>query len=114
MGNCAMVYSDDFSELTTERLCEAVQHMNATEVERCLEGGVPVNHPIDRYGHTILDKFALEHAAMLEQALHIKAQPKEATTHLLNMQEAAAQTLKTLVEYGATVSAQSGTLKRGV
>eukprot|EP00931_Biecheleriopsis_adriatica_P034538 TRINITY_DN19930_c0_g1_i1.p1 TRINITY_DN19930_c0_g1~~TRINITY_DN19930_c0_g1_i1.p1 ORF type:complete len:115 (+),score=25.68 TRINITY_DN19930_c0_g1_i1:101-445(+) len=114
MGNCNLIYSDDFSELTNERLLEAVEHMNSEEVSRCLDGGMPVNHPIDKHGHTILDKFAHDHHVMLESALHFRGSPQDATKHLQEMQESAAHTLKVLLSHGATVSAQSGALKKGV
>eukprot|EP00442_Polarella_glacialis_P008131 CAMPEP_0115087332 /NCGR_PEP_ID=MMETSP0227-20121206/23196_1 /TAXON_ID=89957 /ORGANISM="Polarella glacialis, Strain CCMP 1383" /LENGTH=109 /DNA_ID=CAMNT_0002477117 /DNA_START=90 /DNA_END=419 /DNA_ORIENTATION=- len=109
-----MVYTDEMSELTVERLVEAVEHMNSEEIERCLDGGIRVNDPIDKQGHTILDKFAVEHAQMLNHALTVRARPEEATQHFLEMQEAAAQVLKVLHQHGAQLSAQSGHFKRGL
>mmetsp|Transcript_1088 Transcript_1088/g.2207 ORF Transcript_1088/g.2207 Transcript_1088/m.2207 type:complete len:115 (+) Transcript_1088:66-410(+) len=114
MGNCNLVPSDEHNEIHDERLKEAVENMDAEEVSRCLDGGLPVNSPIDRHGHTILDKFAIEHHSMLVNAMNFKGKPQEATAHLMAMQEAAAQTLKVLMEHGAVLSAQSGAAKRGV
>ncbi|CAJ1365378.1 unnamed protein product [Effrenium voratum] len=105
MGNCGLAFGDDAGELTQEKLVEAVEHMDVDEVERCLEGGVNANKSIDERGHTILDKFAVEHAAMLREAVQSKESPAEATRHLLEMQEAAAQTLRVLLEHGAVLSA---------
>ncbi|CAE7253112.1 unnamed protein product [Symbiodinium natans] len=88
MGNCGLgSWADDEGELTQERLLEAVESMDVDEVERCLNGGVPVNKSIDAKGHTLLDKFAAEHAAMLRDALHYAGTPGEATKLLVEKQD---------------------------
>eukprot|EP00440_Ansanella_granifera_P034236 gb/GFBE01037142.1/.p1 GENE.gb/GFBE01037142.1/~~gb/GFBE01037142.1/.p1 ORF type:complete len:114 (+),score=14.86 gb/GFBE01037142.1/:1-342(+) len=99
---------------TTERLVEAVCRMQVNEVEEALACGVPVNAPVDRFGHTILDKFVVEHAALLNDALNVKGQPEDITRQFYEMEEAALQVMKVLVDHGAVLTGQSAALKRGL
>ncbi|CAK9008822.1 Uncharacterized protein SCF082_LOCUS10036 [Durusdinium trenchii] len=107
MGNCGLVWGDEDDEVTQEKLIEAVENMDADEVERLLEAGLKpyLNKSIDGSGHTLLDKFAAEHSTMLKEALHHKESAAASTRHLLEMQESAAQTLRVLLDHGAVLSA---------
>ncbi|CAK9112181.1 unnamed protein product [Durusdinium trenchii] len=101
-----MICEIDPAEIV-EKLIEAVENMDADEVERLLEAGLKpyLNKSIDGSGHTLLDKFAAEHSTMLKEALHHKESAAASTRHLLEMQESAAQTLRVLLDHGAVLSA---------
>mmetsp|Transcript_65970 Transcript_65970/g.116823 ORF Transcript_65970/g.116823 Transcript_65970/m.116823 type:complete len:115 (+) Transcript_65970:50-394(+) len=114
MGNCQMVSEEQHGDISHEALTDAVEEMEAEDVEKCLAGGMPVNGPIDNHGHTILDKHTMEHAQMIEVALQFKGSSKDATSHFYAMEEAAFQTLKILREHGAVLSAQTAVAKRGI
>lgn len=107
MGNACLHFDEDEEEVTQEKLVEAVENMDADEVERILESGLSeiINQSINERGQTILDKFAIEHAAMLKEALHHKDSAGHSTRHFVEMQESAAQTLRVLLEHGAVLSA---------
>mmetsp|Transcript_58859 Transcript_58859/g.166041 ORF Transcript_58859/g.166041 Transcript_58859/m.166041 type:complete len:119 (-) Transcript_58859:73-429(-) len=112
MGNACV--HEDRSPLTTERLERAVRRMDAAEVQRCLDGGVHVNRPVDKHGHTILDVFACEHMEMLKNSLSYRGRPEDATKLLCEGEESAIRVLKVLRAHGAKLSAQSGILRSGI
>mmetsp|Transcript_26388 Transcript_26388/g.49602 ORF Transcript_26388/g.49602 Transcript_26388/m.49602 type:complete len:118 (+) Transcript_26388:87-440(+) len=99
---------------SAESLAEAVRKMDVRGVEQSLAAGASVNNPINREGHTILDLFVAEHAAMIDKALEYQGQPGEVTQMFVQHEEAAFQVMRLLVAKGAVLSANSAVLKPGL
>merc|ERR1719242_2847970 len=112
MGN-ACIHEDNIP-ITTEHLEKAVRRMDPDEVQRCLDGGLGVNRPIDRHGHTILDVFASEHMEILKKSLNYRGRPEDATRLFCENEESAAKVLRILRAHGAVLSAQTGVLRPGI
>merc|ERR1719424_70735 len=89
---------------TIEMLHHAVCSMKPEHVRHMLHGGVNVNEPIDKEGHTILDAFAVERMSMLKQLINLKASPEEKTNIVYANQENAREIMHLLMEHGAMVS----------
>merc|ERR1719335_1809293 len=89
---------------TIEMLHHAVCAMKPDHVQHLIHGGVNVNEPIDREGHTVLDAFAVEHQSMLRKLINLKTSPEQKTQIFYANQENARQVLEILTKAGAKMS----------
>merc|ERR1712048_721351 len=90
--------------ITYDRLFHAIKTMDKAELERLLHGGLDVNEPLDKYGHTIMDLFAKEHAHMIRECMEFRARPQELTSNFYSSQESALEILELLGKEGALFS----------
>jgi len=116
MGNAECCFGDSgFVErpLTMERLEYAVRTMDPKEVKQCLEAGMPVNAPINRQGHTVMDVFLMEQKHMMDQCTKsTRGRPQDVTQVMYHMQDSANEVMNILKSYGATMSSSKAALRR--
>mmetsp|Transcript_7196 Transcript_7196/g.26215 ORF Transcript_7196/g.26215 Transcript_7196/m.26215 type:complete len:114 (-) Transcript_7196:452-793(-) len=111
MGNVDACMSDANLPVTVERLEYGVRQMDAKEVLTCIEGGIDVNTPIDRQGHTVMDIFQVEHQQMLKEC-QSRGKSKDGTKMMINLEESAAAVLQVLRSHGAQQSGREACLRR--